>query len=241
MPGCVFIAGASGAIGKRLCPILVADGWRVVGTTRTLEKAQMLSVMGVEPVIIDVFSARELSAVVENIAPDVVMHQLTDLPAGLDPEKMSEAVVRNTHIWEEGTRNLIAAAVAAGSKKFIAQSLAFVYADGPLPHVETDELNVHVIGDSAVTVRGVLSLESQVLNSPLKGIVLRYGLLYGPGTGSDAPSGPVPVHVDAAAYAAALATRAGETGIYNVAEADDQVSCDKARRELKWDAGWRLE
>ena len=94
-------------------------------------------------------------------------------------------------------------------------------------------------GRAGVSARGVASLERQVLEAPLIGIVLRYGRLYGPGTGFDAPSGPAPLHVDAAAKAAALAVASGSPGIYNVAEDDGAVTSEKAKRELGWTAGWR--
>jgi hypothetical protein len=90
-----------------------------------------------------------------------------------------------------------------------------------------------------VSARGVASLERQVLEAPLIGIVLRYGRLYGPGTGFDAPAGAAPLHVDAAAKAAALAVGQGTSGIYNVAEDDGAVTSDRAKRELGWSADWR--
>ncbi len=89
------------------------------------------------------------------------------------------------------------------------------------------------------TVTGVLRLERQVLEAPLDGIVLRFGLFYGPGSGFDAPIAPGSVHVDAAAKATELALTQGAPGIYNVAEADGAVSSEKARRAFGWDAGWR--
>lgn len=239
MNRCLFLAGASGAIGRRLAPLLVSDGWRVVGTTRSANKAPMLREMGVEPVVIDVFDADALRDIMRKLRPEVVIHQLTDLPPGLDPSKMTEALVRNARVRDEGTRNLVAAAVEAGAKRMIAQSIAFVYAEGPLPHSEDDPLMTDTDPAFGGTVRGVKSLESQVLAAPLDGIVLRYGLLYGPGTGFDSPAGPGSVHVNAAAKAAELAVTRGEPGIYNIAAADGSVSSEKAARLLGWDANWR--
>lgn len=239
MNRCLFLAGASGAIGRRLAPLLVSDGWRVVGTTRSANKAPMLREMGVEPVVIDVFDADALRDIMRKLRPEVVIHQLTDLPPGLDPSKMTEALVRNARVRDEGTRNLVAAAVEAGAKRMIAQSIAFVYAEGPLPHSEDDPLMTDTDPAFGGTVRGVKSLESQVLAAPLDGIVLRYGLLYGPGTGFDSPAGPGSVHVNAAAKAAELAVTRGAPGIYNIAEADGSVSSEKAARLLGWDANWR--
>jgi nucleoside-diphosphate-sugar epimerase len=240
MSRCLFLAGAAGAIGRRLAPLLVADGWRVVGTTRSPQKAELLRSLGVEPAVVDVFDAHALADALAQARPSVVVHQLTDLPPGLDPSRMAEATARNARIRDEGTRNLIAAAERAGALRFVAQSVAFAYADGPLPHRETDALNVGAEGRAGVSARGVASLEAQVLGAKLKGIVLRYGRLYGPGTGFDAAGGPGPVHVDAAARAALLAVTKGEPGIYNVAEDDGAVSSDNAKAAFGWDAGWRM-
>ena len=239
MADCLFLAGATGAIGRRVAPLFVAAGWRVVGTTRSSEKALLLRETGVESVVVDVFDATALHAALEAVRPQVVMHQLTDLPPGLDPARMAEASQRNARIRGEGTRNLVAAAVATGARRIVAQSIGFAYADGPLPHSEDDPLDSDFNGPRGVSLRGVASLESQVLLAPLEAVVLRYGRLYGPGTGFDAAAGASPVHVDAAARAAELAVVRGTTGIYNVAEDDGTLACDKAKRELGWSADWR--
>ncbi len=237
---CIFFAGASGAIGRRLAPLLVANGWRVVGATRSKDKAPLLREMGVEPVVVDVFDAHALRGIVADCRPEIVIHQLTDLPFGLfDLGKMTEALVRNARLRDEGTRNLVAAAVRAGAKRLIAQSISFIYAEGPLPHREDDPLLAETHPVYGGTVTGVISLERQALAAPLDGIVLRYGLFYGPGTGFDAPIGPGSVHVDAAAKATEQALTKAVPGIYNVAESDGTVSSEKACRILGWDAGWR--
>jgi nucleoside-diphosphate-sugar epimerase len=236
---CIFLAGASGAIGRRLAPLLVAQGWRVVGATRSKDKAPLLREMGVEPVVVDVFDAQALRGIVADHRPEIVIHQLTDLPFALDAGKMTEALVRNARLRDEGTRNLVAAAVRAGAKRLIVQSISFIYADGPLPHREDDPLLPETHPVYGGTVTGVMSLERQTLAAPVEGIVLRYGLFYGPGTGFDAPIGPGSVHVDAAAKATELALTKAAPGIYNVAESDGAVSSEKACRMLGWDAGWR--
>jgi len=236
---CIFLAGASGAIGRRLAPLLVAGGWRVVGTTRSKEKAPLLREMGVEPVVVDVFDARALREVVADHQPEIVIHQLTDLPFALDAARMTEALVRNARLRDEGTRNLVEAAVQAGAGRLIAQSISFIYADGTLPHGEDAPLLPETHPVYGGTVTGVLRLERQTLEAPLEGIVLRYGLFYGPGTGFDAPIAPGSVHVDAAARAAELALTRGSPGIYHVAEPGGPVSSEKACRVLGWDAGWR--
>ena len=117
MAECLFLAGATGAIGRRVAPLLVAAGWRVVGTTRSPEKARMLRELGVEPVVVDVFNAAALHEALAAARPEVVVHQLTDLPPGLDPARMADAAQRNARIRDEGTRNLVAAAVAARSEE----------------------------------------------------------------------------------------------------------------------------
>ncbi len=235
----IFLAGASGAIGRQLAPLLIADGWQVVGTTRSADKASLLRKMGVEPVVVDVFDAVALRSVMSEFQPAIVIHQLTDLPHALEASKMTEALVRNARLRDEGTRNLIEAALLAGAKRLIAQSISFIYADGPLPHREEDPFLAETHPLYGETVSGVASLERQVLNAPLDGIVLRYGLIYGPGTGFDAPIAPGSVHVGAAAKAAQLAITRAAPGIYNVAEDDGTVLTEKAARILGWDHGWR--
>jgi nucleoside-diphosphate-sugar epimerase len=236
----VFVAGASGAIGRPLCRLLVDEGWAVIGTTRSPEKAIMLRGLGVEPAIVDVFDEARLLDAVRSAAPEIVVHQLTDLPPALDPAKMADALVRNARLREIGTRNLVAAAVAAGAKRMVAQSLAFVYAPGPMPHRESALLCLDdpVHGETA---RAVASLEQQVLAAPLTGIVLRYGKLYGPGTGFDLAATGGPVHVDDAADAARRALTRGESGVYNIAEDDGSVSITKAAEALGWVPGFRLD
>jgi nucleoside-diphosphate-sugar epimerase len=204
----------------------------------------LLRELGVEPVIVDVFDAEGFRAAVAAARPSVVIHQLTDLPPGLDPARMGEALLRNARVRDEGTRNLVAAALQAGAQRLIAQSVAFAYAPGPIPHGEDDPLNVTAEGPAGVSARGVASLEGQVLKpsgkSGLTGVVLRYGRLYGPGTGFDAPGGAAPLHVDAAARAAQLAVSQGASGVYNFAEDDGAVSSEKAKRTLGWRADWRV-
>ena len=239
--GAIFVAGAGGAIGRRLCLLLVAEGSQVAGTTRSAEKASALRSMGVEPVIVDVFDEQALREVVAAARPKVVVHQLTDLPPGLDPARMAEAMVRNARIREVGTRNLVAAAVAAGARRMVAQSIAFAYAPGPMPYREDSPLNLAAPGDGGLTARAVASLEQQVLGAPLEGIVLRYGRFYGPGTGFDEPRRGAPLHVDAAADAARRAVTRGAPGTYNVAEEDGMVSSLKARDALGWRPDFRMD
>ena len=194
----IFLAGATGAIGRPLASLLVDGGYEVFGTTRVAAKAQDLRELGAHPVVVDVFDAAALRRAVIEAKPQIVIHQLTDLPPGLDPARMAEATVRNARIRIEGTKNLIAAALAAGARRLIAQSIAWE--------------------PQGVSAEGVASLERQILQS--EGTVLRYGRLYGPGTGRDAPPAELPCHVDIAARAALTAVEEGGAGIVRVLDAD---------------------
>jgi nucleoside-diphosphate-sugar epimerase len=236
----IFLAGASGAIGRRLTPLLREAGHDVTGMTRTPATARELEAAGLHPVVVDVFDAAALKRIVLEARPEVVIHQLTDLPRILDETQLAASYPRNARIRTEGTRNLVAAAQAASARRFIVQSIAFGYAPGAEPHAETDPLNL-ADGPRVVTVRGAADMEEQALASGMEAIVLRYGLLYGPGTWSEGPSRRPPLHVDAAAHAALLAVTHGKSGIYNIADNDGTVSIEKARRELGFDPAFRLE
>jgi nucleoside-diphosphate-sugar epimerase len=236
----IFLAGAAGVIGRRLTPLLVANGHSVWGATRSPDNCEFLRKLGARPVVVDVFDADALAAAVLEAEPGIVIHQLTDLSAIRDPAKRSDALARNARIRDEGTRNLVVAARGAGARRLIAQSIAWAYAPGPRPYSEEHPLDTNAEGDRAVSVRGVASLERQVLAAlPMEGVVLRYGRLYGPNSGADAPPGPPALHVDAAAYAALLAIDHGEPGAFNIADPNDEVSTNKARAELDWRADFK--
>ena len=115
----VFLAGAAGAVGRPLSLKLVAAGHRVVGTTRSADKAAWLTSIGVEPTIVDVYDAAALKAAVVAARPEVVLHQLTDLPQVYDPATFPSALAGNARVRDEGTRNLVAAALAAGARRLI--------------------------------------------------------------------------------------------------------------------------
>ena len=236
----VFVAGATGAVGSALIPLLLEAGHTVYGGTRRAERAAELEARGATPVVVDVFDAQALRDALVRIAPMVVIHQLTDLPRDLDPALMAEAVVRNARVRIEGTRNLVAAALAAGATQLIAQSIAWAYAPGPTPHTEDDLLDLGAEGGRRISIDGVAALERSVLGAVgLTGTVLRYGQLHGPGTSNAAPKGASPVHVEAAAWAALLAMRHARGGIFNIAEDSAEVSSEKAKRELAWHAALR--
>lgn len=172
----IFLAGASGLIGRRLVPLLVADGHVVAGMTRSPGKAEMLRSLGAQPVVCDVYDAPALRAAVTAFGPDAVIDELTDLPD--DPDRIREFGAANARIRREGTRNLIDAATVAGARGFVAQSVAW-----PLP------------GDSGAAVA---DLERMVLE--IDGVVIRYGQFYGPETfhEHEVPDAPR-IHIDEAA------------------------------------------
>jgi nucleoside-diphosphate-sugar epimerase len=244
----VFLAGATGAIGRRLVPLLLDAGHEVTGITRSAARAQDLRSAGATALVVDVYDAEALTRAMASARPEIVIDQLTDLPPGLDRVRMEEGVRRNARLRSEGTRNLVAAMSAAGVRGVVVQSIAWVYAAGPEPHGEGDPLDLGAAGGRGITVEGVATMERLVLEpepeSPaIDGVVLRYGHLYGPRTGADMAAAPA-VHVDAAAAAAhaaasLLATHRIGPGIYNVAERCGYLATEKAERELRWDPGFR--
>ena len=179
----IFIAGASGVIGVRLIPLLVAGGHTVAGMTRSPRKADMLHELGAESVVCDVFDADALTGAVTQFGPDVVLHQLTDLPdRAADIPKFAE---QGNYMLTEGTRNLLAAAAAAHAARVIAQSISW-----ELPGEN---------GRAAYAEHERAVLEAG-------GVVIRYGQLYGPGTYyENEPPEPPRVHVDEAARQTLLA------------------------------------
>jgi nucleoside-diphosphate-sugar epimerase len=178
----VFVAGASGVIGLRLVPLLVAAGHDVAGMTRTPAKSRRLRGLGAEPVVCDVFDAAALQEAVVAFGPEAVVNELTDLP-----DRLSATNEANARIRREGTRNLLAAAEAAGASRFLSQSVAWTLS-----------------GDAGAAVE---ELERLVLAAG--GVVFRYGRLYGPGTYyPDEPPEPPRVHVDLAARRTASALEA---------------------------------
>lgn len=233
----VFVAGAAGAIGRMLVPMLIAEGHQVTGTTRSAERAAWLRDLGALPVTIDVMDAGQVRDALVSASPEVVIHQLTDLASGFDPASLE----RNARLREVGTANLVDAMLAAATRRLIAQSIAWLYANGPLPHTEADPLIDPASDAGNISLRGVMTLERLVTRTlGIDGLVLRYGSLYGPGTANpDRPLGPTSVHVGAAARAAALAVTQGEPGIYNIVDEGGAVSAALARRVLGWDPDQR--
>ena len=237
----VFLAGATGVIGRRLIPQLLLAGHNVTGASRSAKSTAQLAVPGLTMVDVDVFDCEALMATIQAASPEVIIDQLTDL-RGMNPERMDENIVRNARLRRDGTANLVRAAVAGGVRRMIAQSIAWAYAPTDYPHTEEDALDTSATGLRKTTVDGVLALENAVLHRPgIDGVVLRYGQLYGESSGVTLPNGSCPVHVDAAAHAALLATTEGLPGAYNIAEANRSVSSQKAIDILGWNPAFRFE
>ena len=233
----VFVAGASGAIGRPLLPRLVAAGHEVTGMTRRPERVEEIRAAGAAGVVCDAFDAVGLRAAVGAAAPEVVIHLLTALPQRFNPR--SDYLSATNRVRTEGTRNLVAAARAAGARRLLAEGVAFMYApegdwvkDEEAPLVEPAE------GRLGSGRAALADLEEQVLGAEgIEGFVLRYGWLYGPGTyyaadGSLADDtrrrrSPIVgagtgtfsfVHVDDAAAATVAAVDRGAPGAYNVVD-----------------------
>ena len=223
-----------------MLPLLRAAGYEVTGTTRVPSRAEDLRAAGITPVIVDVYDAAALSAAMLAARPDVVVHQLTDLPSAPGTSGYPAAQQANRRLRIEGTRNLMQAAKMAGARRAVAQSIAFVYAPGERAYAEEDPLDLAAEGVRQLTVQGIVALEREVLMTPgIDGVVLRYGYLYGPGSWYDVPPKPPSLHADAAAHAALLAVSKG-AGVYNIAEDDGAVSSAKAKRDLGFDPAFRM-
>jgi nucleoside-diphosphate-sugar epimerase len=236
----VFLAGATGVVGRRLALLLLDAKHDVTGTTRDPAKADRLSAIGIAPAVVDAFDAAAMARVVADARPDVIIHQLTDLPSAPGTPGYAAGQGANRRLRIAGTRNLVRAATMAGVKRMIAQSIAFIYAASDGIRDESDPLDVSAEPPRQFTVQGIAALERETLQTPgLVGVALRYGYFYGPGTWYETPPKPPSVHVDAAAHAALLALNRGE-GIYNIAEEDGAVSMAKAHRELGFDPAFRL-
>lgn len=226
----IFLAGATGVVGRRLVPLLRDAHHTVIGTTRVASKAASIERLGAVPSVVDVLDATAIARALADARASIVIHQLTDLSASPNTPAFAAALERNARLRIEGTANLMAAAQASGITRVIAQSVAFLYAPGEGARTEGDAVEP---GGVAV---GALALERAVLGTPgIDGIVLRYGYFYGPGTWSAEPRMRPALHVDAAARVAFLAVTRGAPGIYNIADDDGAVSIEKARRELGFD------
>lgn len=239
----VLIAGATGAIGKRLVPMLVSAGHEVTGTTRSQSKAAALESAGARAAVVDALDAEAIVRAVGEARPDVIVHELTAIPPSIDLRHFDRAFAQTNRLRTEGTDNLIAAALRSGVRRFVAQSFAgWPYAaSGGAVKSEDDPLESNLPQQMRSTLEAIRHVETKVTQTPgIEGIVLRYAMLYGPasviGPGIDdlmknirkrmmpvVGSGAGVwsfVHVDDAAAATLLAVERGKPGIYNVADDD---------------------
>lgn len=169
----IFVAGATGVIGRSLLPMLIKNGHTVFAMIRNTSQVEAIKKFGAIPVTADVFNRQAVFSILEETNPDVVIHQLTSLS--------SWDFKDNAKIRIEGTRNLVDAAKNVGVKKIIAQSISWAYEPGDTFAIEKDSLHITASMPRQVTVNGILKLEEAVNELP-ESVILRYGTLYGPGT-----------------------------------------------------------
>ena len=221
----VFVAGGSGVLGRRLVPQLVERGHHVTATTTSAAKVGLLEQLGAEAVVMDGLDAASVGHAVASAEPEAIIHQMT----AINPAHAGKPDIKHPDQWfagtnrlrVEGTRNLVEAAKAAGVETMIAQSIAWLYLAGETPASETDALD-----SSLPPYAGIAALEDAVAEMP-RGVVLRYGALYGPGTWY-APDGAIAQRVKAGSLRLAPAWT-------SFVHADDAAAA--AMAALDWPAG----
>jgi nucleoside-diphosphate-sugar epimerase len=242
----VFLAGGSGVIGRRLVPQMVAAGHLVAATTRSAAKAPMLESLGASPVVVDALDGPALARAVVGFRPDAVMNQLTALPQRYNPRKLGPFYERTSRLRVEATRTLLAAATEVGARRFVYQSIAFMYArEGPAVLAEDAPLALDAPEPFGSAARATAEGERLTVSTDgITGVALRYGQLYGPGTYFDrdgdfarqARQRMLPivgtgagvfsfVHTDDAASAAVAALTHG-AGVYNIVDDDPAPARD---------------
>jgi nucleoside-diphosphate-sugar epimerase len=237
----VFVAGATGALGQRLVPQLVARGHEVIGMTQTPSKQDLLRVLGARPVVADALDADAVARAVAEAEPDVIVHQLTALKA-IDFRHIDRSFALTNRLRTEGTDHLLAAGRAVGVRRVVAQSFTgwpFARTGGPVK-TEEDPLDPHPPSALKATLDAIRHVERAVTAIDWgDGVVLRYGGFYGPGTNlSSDPTAEMAdvvrkrkfplvgdgagvwsfIHIDDAAAATVAAVEHGETGIYQVVD-----------------------
>jgi 2-alkyl-3-oxoalkanoate reductase len=236
----VFVAGATGAVGKRLVPLLVAGGHSVVGMTRSPEKAELLRTMGAEPVVADGLDRNAVMEAVALTQPDVLIHQLTALSGIKSFRRFDHDFALSNRLRTEGIDHLLEAALATGAHRFVAQSYGNWNYErtGDGLKTEEDPLDPSPPPNQAESLDAIRYLEQAVTGAQgIDGLALRYGNFYGPGTGFALDGDLVAlvrkrrlpiigdgggvwsfVHVDDVAAATLAAVERGAPGIYNVAD-----------------------
>lgn len=233
----IFVAGGTGAVGQVLVPQLLEAGHEVFAISRRESRVEALRRLGADAIVCDVFDAAPLAEAIRRAAPEAIVHQLTDLPATMNPRQVEQAYVRNNRVRREGTRNLLAAAATASVPRFIVQSMATWYRpEGGRVKIESDPLWTDAPEPLGAAVRTVADMEAAVMSGVPSGVVLRYGAFYGPGTWYSAGGEVVGmlrarklpiigsgegvtsfVHVHDAA-SAAVAALSAQPGIYNIVD-----------------------
>jgi 2-alkyl-3-oxoalkanoate reductase len=251
----VFVAGASGAIGKQLVPMLVARGHQVTGMTRTPAKADLIRSLGARPVVADALDPEAVAQAVAEAEPEVVVHQLTAIDASSMGRSIDKAFTLTNRLRTEGLDHLLAAAQAVGARRFVAQSFAgwpFERTGGPIK-TEEDPLDTSPPKPVRQTSAAIRYLEGAVTGAEgFEGLALRYGGFYGPGTsiGLDPPGEQAEmvrkrrlpivgngagiwslIHIEDAAAATVAAVERGDPGVYNIVD-DDPVPVSELLPEL---------
>jgi nucleoside-diphosphate-sugar epimerase len=237
----VFVAGANGAVGRRLVPMLLADGHQVTGTATTEKSASAIRVLGAEAVVVDGLDAAGIGEAVARAEPDAIIHEMTALSGTPDFRHFDRWFALTNRLRTEGTEHLLAAAKASGVKRFVAQSFTgwSNARTGSWIKTEADPLDPNPLEEQAETLAAIRFLERAVLDAPLEGIVVRYGGLYGPGSSETLAAilrkrmFPVigngagivsSTHVDDAAGGTLAALDRGRRGIYNIVDDDPAPS-----------------
>jgi len=235
----VFVAGATGALGRQLVPMLVAKGHEVVGMTRTESKRELLATMGAQPVVADALDPEAVGRVVSEAQPEVIVHQLTAIPASIT-RRLDRDFALTNRLRTEGTDHLLSAGRAAGVRRFVAQSFSYFERSGAVIKSEEDPLDPDPPAVVRTTVAAINHLEHAITSADwVEGVVLRYGAFYGPGTSfAVKPPGELArlirkrrlpivgggggvwsfIHIEDAATATLNAVEGGTTGIYLVVD-----------------------
>ncbi|OON77348.1 NAD-dependent epimerase/dehydratase family protein [Streptomyces tsukubensis] len=228
----IFLAGATGVIGRRLVPLLLAQGHEVTGLARSEAAGERLRTQGAEVAVADVLDPDALAEAVGSAAPDTVVHQLTALGSG--------DLTANAALRIDGTRNLVDAARAAGVRRVVAQSIAWAYTPGMEPAIESKPLDLGAEEPRLTTVMGAATLERTVQEMP-EWVVLRYGMLYGPETwyspgglmADKARAGELVADTDVTSFAhiedaavAALAALEWPSGVVNICDNEPATGLD---------------
>jgi nucleoside-diphosphate-sugar epimerase len=234
----VFVAGATGAIGRRLVPQLISRGHRVVGTTARRDRLEAVSRLGAEPLVMDGLDAGAVRDAVTRAKPDAIVHQMTGLSGNPDIKHFDRWFAQTNHLRTRGTRQLLDAATLAGVEQVIVQSFTgwTNSRTGAAVKTEDDPLDPEPATAQAQSLAAIRFLERAVLDASLDAAAaLRYGVLYGPGASEMLVAGvrkrrwPIVgdgggvwswIHVDDAAAATVAALERGSRGIYNVVDDD---------------------